>query len=201
MKRLIYLVLLIISIPVFVYGYGLMVSGVGMQSVGGGGCSGTLIQEYTAGTGYLGSIFGYSTYVWYAGSFTTEAGAQSAVCTVEAQIYKVASPTGNIYLYIYNDSSGPSSQVATSGTNYVDASTIPDVADGAYSSWTLSSTWTPDPSTRYYIVIYKSTYDSSNHIRWQTNVSTGTETAYSSGDGSSWTSTDATASVNFRLKD
>jgi hypothetical protein len=161
-----------------------------------GACTGTEIQEYTSGTGYT-TMFYYSGYYWGSGSFTTSS--TTSICSIEVEIYKVGSPTGDITLYLYTDDAGVPDTLLATSSNTVDASTLPDAA-GTYTAFTLGTSYTPTNATRYHIVLYKASNSSTNYVYWQTRRTSGLELTNRSNNGSTWTSEDTTADVNFRTK-
>lgn len=193
MKKIILIILILLNIPAWVWAFNLVT---GSSMAVSGGCNGSTIQEYTSGNGYA-TMFYYSGYYWYYGTFT--AADTTPICTIEAEIYKVGSPTGNITAYIYAVSSGaPTGSALATSSTVVDASTLPSSSGGTYASWSIA--FTPTASTHYAIVLYKPSNSNTNYVRWGVNVTISGEAIGYSGNGTSWTVEDSSASVNFRTK-
>jgi hypothetical protein len=130
----------------------------------------------TSGRLYMGSV-------WSTGSAYT-------LTSLKIKLHKSLSPTGNITLYIYSDSGAtypdnvPLSLVATS-TNTVDSSTLSDTP-GVLVEFTFSGV-ALSTATKYWMVLYKATYDNNNHFSFRRGA-VSNYLVCKSGDGSTWSS-------------
>ena len=121
---------------------------------------------------------------WLATEFTT-----SSSCTLNSvtlRYHKVAGTDRNINVYIYSDSTGPSSSLYTSSTTI---NTNTDVASTSYPGEEEVFSFSPttlDASTKYWIVMTIDGTDGTSYARTMKTTDSGKIT-YRSADGSSWT--------------
>lgn len=196
MKKLIFLLLLLlIATPCFAQDMARMSLGIVGGGVPAAGCSSTSSQEEIANDATSGWAK-YSTSDWWATPFVWAGTTGKSLCRVDVLKSKAGSPTGTIYLYLYshNVSNYPDSLLTNCGS--LDASTLQDaVAWYSFASCNYSMT----NGVTYWIVLAKSSYDSTNYPNWGVDINCTTERREESGDGITWANLSTTACYSHKI--
>lgn len=125
-----------------------------------------------------------------------EAGESYSLTQLDLLLLKSGSPTADVTAYIYSDSSGAPGTLLGTCTTDLDSSTF-----GTSYGWETFdfSGVSLISSTDYFIVIYSTTEDSSNYVRWGANSSVSGETIQRTTDPiGTWGTVDTSGQSNFR---
>ena len=135
------------------------------QQAAAASCS-TLKDSYTDTTGHsdlnIASVDGTQ---YRASKFT--AGSSYSVCKIEFLLMKDgsgATPTGDVKAYVWSDSSGPSTILATS--DIVDASSLPAKGSSNYVAFTFASPASLSSGTVYWVGLSKTNLQLNDWVGW-----------------------------------
>jgi hypothetical protein len=148
----------------------------------------TLKDSNTDLTGVVGQGVGnVLAQTYLATKFT--AGSSYNACAIEFLIGKGGAtglPTGNVFAYVWSDSSGPSTLLAQSGA--VDSTTLPAVGTTNYIQFTFDSPASLSSGTVYWIGLSHTNVNANNYVRWLTPSAFVAGGVYSATNGSVWAS-------------
>jgi len=138
-------------------------SEIGGQTIAsaGGGCSTAQDSEENTGTSQ-GNVGSHSFYQYRAGNIDTTSA--YTVCKVELSLKSVGSPTQDLTVSIYDDSSGEPGSLVGTASDAVDASTIGSTFE--WVEFTGISAVLSDATT-YWVVIHADAADSGNYVHWE----------------------------------
>lgn len=135
------------------------------RSVSAAGCD-TLKDSYTDTTSHSDLNIASADGTQYRATKLT-AGSTYSPCKIEFLLMKDgtgASPTGNVWAFVWSDSSGPSTVLATSDA--VDAASLPTKGTSNYVAFTFASPASLSSGTTYWIGLGKTNLQLNDWVGW-----------------------------------
>jgi hypothetical protein len=135
-----------------------------------------------------------SSYAYAAGSFTPTS--SYTLTKVALYLLKVSAPTFPITVYIYSDSSDTPNVAIATATNTIDSSTLSTSTYGWFEA--LFNGIALTSGTKYHIVIYASSFSTTNWVRWGYYATVTGQTVKYSANGTTWIIEDSSGQLDFR---
>lgn len=160
------------------------------------GCD-TLKDSNTDLTGVTGAAVGNNAGNTYRATKFT-AGSSYTACKIELLLGKGGAtglPTGNIFAYMWSDSTGPNTLLATSDA--VDSSTLPAVGSSNYVAFTFASPASLSSGTVYWVGMSHTNINVNSYVSWRYPNGFVANGQYVSTNGVVWGSPNSTR-ANFK---
>ena len=163
---------------------------------GGLACTRSTIQQSETGNNGTYTVGQYNSGQWRSSQFTYS-GVTGALCSIDLELAKVGTPTGNLSLDIYSNNAGsPGTAVASCGTI--------DIATGlstgmAWKTFTCDNTTITNGTSYHAVLHFTSPDDGVNYLQWRYDSSCAVENIMYSLAGSSWAQDSSTECQEFKL--